>query len=271
MQTQRANIEPEQAVPTPDQARPGLTEDGFLNGRLRILQPQKGFRAGIDSVFLAATVPCQPGETVFEAGIGTGVASLCLASRVKGIHITGVEVSGRYAMIGEQNAIKNGFGSNIRFIHGDVKQAMRRDLAEWPEHGTFSHAFANPPFFDDNKITKSPVSLKSVANGFGPQDLQVWVKVLATMVTLRGTVTFVHRAEALGQLLTAMEGKFGDIRIAPLHAREGMAATRVIVQGVKGTKGPLQLLPGLILHNSGNEFTTEANAILRDGMAWQLR
>ena len=35
-----------------------LTEDGFLGGRLRILQPEKGFRAGIDSVFLAAAIPC---------------------------------------------------------------------------------------------------------------------------------------------------------------------------------------------------------------------
>ena len=271
MQTNTA-ISPQQpATAATTQLRPGLTEDGFLDGRLRILQPEKGFRAGIDSVFLAATVPCDPGETLFEAGIGTGVASLCLAARVKDIHITGVEVSGRYSMIGQKNALNNGFGSNIRFITGDVKEAMRKDLAEWPQHGTFSHAFANPPFFDDNKITKSPTSLKAVANGFGPEDLEMWVKVLATMVTLRGTVTFVHRAEALGRLLTAMEGRFGDIRIAPLHAREGMAATRVIVQGVKGTKGALQLLPGLILHTSGNQFTPEAEAILRDGMAWRLR
>ena len=55
-----------------------LTEDGFLDGRLRILQPEKGFRAGIDSVFLAAAIPCAAGETVYEAGIGTGVAALCV-------------------------------------------------------------------------------------------------------------------------------------------------------------------------------------------------
>ena len=248
-----------------------LTEDGFLNGRLNVLQPEKGFRAGIDSVFLAATIPCDPGETIFEAGIGTGVASLCVAARVKDVHITGVELSGRYAMIGKKNAANNGFENNIRFITGDVKEALRRDLADWPAHGSFSHAFANPPYFDNNTILKSPNSLKAAANGFGPEDLDLWVKVLGTMVAMRGTVTFVHRAEAVGRLLTAMEGKFGDIRIAPLHAREGMAATRVIIQGVRGTKGPLQLLPGLILHSSGNAFTPEAEAILRDGMSWRLR
>ena len=69
-----------------------------------------------------------------------------------------------------------------------------------------------------------------------------------TMVALRGTVTIVHRAETLGKILDAMENRFGDIRIAPLYAREGTAASRVIVQGIKGSKAPMQLLPGLILH-----------------------
>jgi tRNA1(Val) A37 N6-methylase TrmN6 len=113
--------------------------------------------------------------------------------------------------------------------------------------------------------------LRAIAHSFGPEDLELWVKVLATMVALRGTVTFVHRAEALGRLLSNLEGRFGDIRIAPLYAREGMAASRVIVQGVKGARGPMQLLPGLILHSAGSQFTPEAEAILRDGLAWRLR
>ena len=58
-----------------------LTEDAFLGGRLRILQPEKGYRAGIDAVFLAASIPCAAGETIFEAGIGTGVAALCAIVR----------------------------------------------------------------------------------------------------------------------------------------------------------------------------------------------
>ena len=248
-----------------------LTEDAFLGGRLNVLQPEKGFRAGIDSVFLAATIPCGPGETVFEAGLGAGVVSLCLAARVADIHITGVEISARYAMMAEKNFKRNDFADNIRIITGDVKDALRRDLSVWPEHGSFSHAYANPPFYDNDKILKSSNSLKAVANSFDADDLELWVKVLTTMVRVRGSVTFVHRADTLGRLLGAMEGRLGDIRVAPLHAREGMAASRVIVQGIKGSRGAMQLLPGLVLHNAGNDFTPEAEAILRDGMTWRLR
>ena len=48
------------------------------------------------------------------------------------------------------------------------------------------------------------------------------------------------------------------LRILPLHPRQGVPAHRVIVQGVKGSRGPLQLLPGFVLHAEGNAFTPAA-------------
>jgi tRNA1(Val) A37 N6-methylase TrmN6 len=248
-----------------------LTEDAFLGGKLSILQPEKGYRAGIDAVFLGATIPAQPGDAVFEAGIGVGVASLCLLTRCPDIHVTGIEVTARYAMMCEENAKRNGFGKGISVIHADVKEALRKDLAHMPQHGTFAHAFANPPYFEDGKVTQSPSLLKAAAHSFGPDDLEIWIKIMCSMVGLRGTVTLIHRAETLGKILTAMEEKLGDIRVAPLYAREGTAASRVVVQGVRGSKAPMQLMPGLILHGEGNSFTPDAEAVLRDGAGWRLR
>ena len=248
-----------------------LTDDAFLGGKLQILQPEKGYRAGIDAVFLAASIPVVDGETIFEAGIGAGVASLCILARNPLLHITGIEVNSRYAVLCEQNAKRNSMSDMLRVIHGDVKDAMRRDLAHMPEHGSFAHAFANPPYFEDGKVTQSPSLLKAQAHSFGPEDLDLWIKLLHAMVTLRGTVTLIHRADTLGKILQSMDNRFGDVRVAPLYAREATAASRVIVQGVKGSKAPLQLLPGLILHESDNGFTPDAEAVLRDGAAWRLR
>lgn len=248
-----------------------LTDDAFLGGKLQILQPEKGYRAGIDAVFLAASIPVVDGETVFEAGIGAGTAALCLLARHPLLHITGIELATRYAVLCEQNAKRNHYTEQLRVIQGDVKDALRRDLAHMPEHGSFAHAYANPPYFEDGKNTPSPSLLKAVAHSFGPEDLDLWIKVLAAMVTLRGTVTLIHRADSLGKILASMEGKLGDIRVAPLYARVGTAASRVIVQGVKGSRAPMQLLPGLVLHGPDNGFTPDAEAVLRDGAGWRLR
>lgn len=258
---------PSGPAPTPGT----LTEDAFLGGKVKILQPEKGYRAGIDAVFLAASIPCQSGDSVFEAGIGTGVAALCCIARNPAIHVTGIEIAGRYAMLCEENAKRNGFAHNLKVIHADVKDAMRKDLAHLPTHGSFTHAFANPPYFEDGKGTPSPNLLKAQAHSFGPDDLDLWVKVMYTMIAIRGTATVIHRAETLGKILSAMDGRFGDIRIAPLYAREGTAASRVVVQGVKGSKAPMQLLPGLVLHQENSQFTEDAEAVLRDGSTWRLR
>ncbi len=253
------------------QVPPTLTEDAFLDGKLRILQPEKGYRAGIDAVFLGATVSSQPGEKLFELGIGTGVASLCALTRNPLLWVTGVEVAGRYAMLCSENAERNGFADRVRVIHADVKEVLRRDLATMPEHETFDHAIANPPFYDEDKTTASPNLLKARANAFKAGDLEVWIKAMHAMLQLRGTMAIVHRVDALGSLLHSMTGRFGDIRIAPLYVREGTVASRVIVQGIKGSKAPMQLLRGLVLHDETSNFTPEANAVLREGAAWPLR
>ncbi len=248
-----------------------LTEDAFLGGRLSILQPEKGYRAGIDAVFLAATIPCNAGDTVFEAGIGAGVCSLCVVARSPATHVTGLEIATRYSLLCEENAKRNGYGQHVKVITADVKDALRKDLAHLPQHGTFAHAFANPPYFEDGKVTASPTLLKSQAHAFGADDLELWIKVLIAMVGPRGSVTLIHRAESLGKILLAMGDKLGDIRVAPLYARTGTTASRIVVQGIRGSKAPLQLLPGLILHKDDNSFTEDAEAVLREGMAWRLR
>ena len=60
-----------------------LSRDGFLDGRIRLWQPRRGYRAAIDPVLLAAFVPARPGQRVLDLGCGAGAAALCLAARVR--------------------------------------------------------------------------------------------------------------------------------------------------------------------------------------------
>ena len=49
-----------------------ITRDKFLGGRLVISQPKKGYRAGVDPVILAASIPARSGESILELGCGVG-------------------------------------------------------------------------------------------------------------------------------------------------------------------------------------------------------
>ncbi len=248
-----------------------FTDDGFLGGRLRILQPRKGFRAGSDSVLLAAAVPATAGDAVFEAGLGHGAAALCLLARVDGCHVTGVELDGRAALLAEKNAARNGLAGRLQVLRGDVREAMRQELAQWPRHGTFAHAFANPPYHQRGRTAASPHPPRAAAHAFGPDDLAAWVRVLAAMVRPRGTVSVIYPAASLDALLSAFTPHLGDIRILPLAARAQEPAGRVMVQGVKASAAPVTLLPPMVLHDKGGGYTPEAENILRNGAPLPLR
>ena len=66
-------------------------------------------------------------------------------------------------------------------------------------------------------------------------------------------------------MLAAFAGRFGGLVVFPLFPRHGAAAQRVLVQGIKGSRAPLQLRTGLILHDAGHGFRPEVDAILRAG------
>jgi tRNA1(Val) A37 N6-methylase TrmN6 len=66
-------------------------------------------------------------------------------------------------------------------------------------------------------------------------------------------------------LLNAFEGRFGGLRIIPLYPKAGASAIRVIIRGTKGSRAPITIAPGFILHNEDGTQTEAAKAILREG------
>ena len=72
----------------------------------------------------------------------------------------------------------------------------------------------------------------------------------------------IQRTDRLGDIVTALQGRAGDISVLPVHPRAGEPAKRVIVRAVKGSRAPLRLLSGLVVHGSdGERFTAESSAI----------
>lgn len=252
-----------------------LTDDAFLGGALHVLQPKRAYRAGLDAVLLAAACPARAGtdECVLDAGAGVGTVGLCIARRVEDVRVTLVEVEPELAGLARQNAERNGLGRRVTVVEADVSNGGR-SFYERAENGlaagAFAHAVANPPYLSAGGGTEPPDRLKAAAHLMPGDDLDRWVRFLATALTGGGTATMIHRADALGTLLSAFDARFGAIRVFPVFPREGTAAHRILVQGVKGSRAPLRMLPGLVLHRDAHDFQAGAEAILRSGAALPL-
>src|SRR5262245_44871055 len=106
-----------------DQARlADTTDDVFLGGRLRLLQPAKGFRAGLDAVLLAAAtdIATDRGVRVLDAGAGVGTAGLCLAARVAAAQVTLLELVPALAALARANVARNQLSDRVQVIEADV-------------------------------------------------------------------------------------------------------------------------------------------------------
>ncbi len=213
-----------------------VTEDRILGGRIVIHQPAEGYRAAIDPVLLAAAIPAGAGETVLDVGCGVGTAALCLAARVPEARICGIELQPVLVHLAADNIHDNGLDGRVAVLHGDLMDPPP-DLAA----GGFDHVMANPPFAEPGTGNVSPHAGKAVASVEGEADLIAWVKFCARMTKPKGTVTFIHRADRLDELLAAMAERLGDLTVFPLWPGEsGKPAKRLMVRGRKGVSAPLR-------------------------------
>jgi len=238
------------------------TEDSLLGGRVRLLQPENGYRAAIDPVLLAAAVPAEKGDRVLELGAGSGAAALCLATRIPGVQVTGLEIQADLAALATGSAALGGVQGRVTFLAGDLLSPPPDITA-----GGFEHVFANPPYQKADHGHPPPHAAKAKANVEGAAVLSHWIAACVHAVHPGGSVTIIHRADRLAEILAALTGKLGDIRVLPLLPKGGKPPKRVIVRGIKGASGAPATVAGLVLHEADGTYTKATEAVLRDGVA----
>lgn len=229
------------------------TEDRFLNGRVIVRQPVNGFRAGLDAVMLAASVPARAGDEALELGAGAGTASLCLAARVADISIAGLEIDTVLASLANANAAHNKCEDRVRFVEGDVfdlPRELKRD---------FAHVLCNPPFHDEQGEVSPELSRDRALRDAGR--FVDWIETGFKRTISGGTFTVILRADRLGEALAQMPQR--GLTIFPLWPRAQEPAKRVIMQARKNSRAPLILSPGMVLHDASGGYTGAADAVLR--------
>ena len=239
-----------------------LTDDAFLGGRLNILQPRKGFRAGLDAVVLAASVPARARHLVCDLGSGVGTAGLCLAARVGSVHVTAVDVDAAMLAVAVRNAERNGLGESFAVIEADLA-GRARGLPR--QH--FHHVLTNPPFHDDARGTRAPEDRKAMSKSIAGEALLHWLRLARAMTRPGGTVTAILPPAQLPVALEALSARGLGITVIPLWPGSGRSAKRMIVQLRTNSAAPLIMAPGILLHGPDGKPTVEAEEILRHGKA----
>lgn len=238
-----------------------ISLDQVLGGRLTLAQPRDGYRAAIDPVLLAAAVPAAAGERVLDLGCGIGTVGLCVARRVDGCHVTGIDIQPALIELAQRNARDNALADRVAFHIGDVLHLTEP---------AFDHVLANPPYLERARASISPNPIKALANVEGDAMLKDWVAAAISAVKVGGSVTFIHRADRAGELRAEMEHGLGRLHLRSLLPKAGVAAKRVLMQGIRGAPAGFEILPPLVLHEASGGFTEAAETILRQAAAFPM-
>ncbi len=232
---------------------PAVTEDALLGGRLRLLQPARGYRVAVDAVLLAAAADAGLDARILDLGAGVGAVGLCLAARLPGCTVIGIELQAGLADLAERNADLNGMSARLRTIVHDLAIPPPAHL------GLFDHVVSNPPYLAAAVADPSPNRSKALATVESSADLARWLTVATTMAKPAGTLLFIHRSDRLEEIV----GHLNRLGWADTTVKRLPPAARVLIRARRSDMPRRYDAPPLVLHQPDGRYTDEAEAILR--------
>jgi tRNA1(Val) A37 N6-methylase TrmN6 len=255
-------------LPDRDQPESATTVDSLLDGRIEIEQPRRGWhRAGLDALFLAAAVPAHAKGLVVDLGAGVGTAGMAAAARVPGIEVLLAERDPHALDLARGNLERPanaGFAGRCRVVAVDIAGPMKAREVAGLGREVASHVLMNPPYFAPRSVRASPSPGRAEAHVLEGGGIEDWARAACAVLEPRGRLTMIFKGDGLAEVLAALTDRVGEVAIFPLFPRAGIAAHRLIVTGVKGSRAAPRILPGMVLHPGGSgRYLPEAEAILR--------
>ncbi|MFC6490238.1 methyltransferase, partial [Nitratireductor sp. GCM10026969] len=126
---------------------------------------------------------------------------------------------------------------------------------------SFDFIIMNPPF-NAAHDRATPDRLKRQAHVMEDGLFDRWLRTAAAISAPGAAIGIIARPASLGEILTALSGRFGSTEALSIHARAQSEAIRVVVRARKGARGGLKFRPQLVLHGEEHSFTPRADAII---------
>ena len=201
-----------------------ITRDTLLRGRVKLLQPRRGYRSSLDPVLLAGFL-APPFGRFLDIGCASGALSFLLLAHDPAARGLGVEIQPRLSALAGQGRLDNGFADRFDVVTGDVRARGVVDVA------AFDLVAINPPFRSVGTGVLPPLSEKALANYEISLALAEWLEVAARAVRPSGRLATIFPAGRWADLQAALAGcGFFIARLRQVAARAGQAPSRVLVE-----------------------------------------
>lgn len=234
------------------------TLDSFFNGRLRLYQSRSGYRSALDTLLLAFFVSVKEGDKIMDLGSGNGTIALMLADLYPALSVVGLEAQAGMLGRAARNIQINGYEKKVSVIRGDVRAIEGVALAE-----SFDAVVSNPPYRSPHTGRVSPHPEKTVARHEIEGTLADFVTAAAYLLPAKGRFAVVYHAARMADLVQALRKAWLEPkRLRMVHSMAHCAASLVLVEGIKGGRNEMRVLPPLVVFKNNRSYTAEVKAML---------
>jgi tRNA1Val (adenine37-N6)-methyltransferase len=235
------------------------TIDKILGGRLRVIQKKAGYRASVDALLLSHFVVLGEGERCVELGTGSGIIALILALRHRCRRLLGIEIQEELVAMATRSVALNGLAGSVEIRRGDVRYPESID-----DPGSFDVAVFNPPYRRLRSGRLNRDSGKALARHEIAGTVGDFLGAAAHLLRHGGRSYAIYPARRMVEFLSRMRAcRIEPKRMQLVHSRRGGIGQFILVEGVKGGREQLIVMPPLFIHKEEGGYTEEMEAIFR--------
>jgi tRNA1(Val) A37 N6-methylase TrmN6 len=239
---------------------PGERIDDIIINNLKIIQHEKEFRFALDTILLAQFATLKKDALAVDLGAGTGAIGLLLASRGAQETVL-VEINPALADMTRRSIILNNLAAKMRVINGDLRQIQKLLPA-----GRWDTVVSNPPYRSLGGGFLNADCKLAMARHETSAALSDVVQAAAFLVKYRGRFAMVHLPERLAEIMEVMRRfEIEPKRLRFVYPKIDRVPKMVLIEGVRGAKSGLEVLPPLVVYNSDGSYSEEILKLYGNG------
>lgn len=226
--------------------------DDLVINNWKIIQRQDSFRFTLDAVVLAHFATVKRHGIAVDLGTGTGVIAMLLCARGATL-VEAVELVADMADLAARNMALNGLTDKVAVKQGDLRQIKGILPA-----GVFDLVVSNPPYRPVGGGFLSASDKVATARHEMTATLADVIGAASYLVKYRGRFAMVHLPERLADILVCMrEHGIEPKRLRLVHSTIHKKPNMVLVEGIRGAKAGLEVLPPLIVYEADGTYHRE--------------
>ena len=221
---------------------------------LKIIQNEKGFRFGMDSVLLSDFAKnIKNNSTVLDLGTGTGIIAILLCGKTNLRKVVGIEIQQDVANMAKRSSQLNNLQDRFEVVNTNII-----DLKNIYEKQSFDVIVTNPPYKKENTGITNENEAKLISRHEITANLEDFISISKDLLKDKGEFYMVHRPERLVDILSLMRKYKIEPKILKfVSPNKNKEPNLILIKGIKNANSFLKIEKNLYVYNEDGKYTNE--------------